>query len=127
MTRQTFCEVLKISLRVITYSEVTIFLGVSNSLEVTFLLRVTIFLAKVAYSARSTCVKGTSTEGVSTESTGTCIKDASTCASGACIGAWSADIKDDFIGNTRVGYTSGIGAIKCLGIYLRSSHILELE
>lgn len=56
----------------------TIFLGVTNFLEVIFWLRVIVFLAEVAFFARNIYVKGAGTEDASIEVTGiraACIKD----------------------------------------------------
>ena len=73
----------------------TTFLGITNSSKVTFLLGVTVFLVEVTCFARSTYVKDADTESASTEGAdieaafikGVCIRDASICASNACIGA----------------------------------------
>ncbi len=118
-----------------TCSEVTTFSGVTNSSEAMSLSGVIVSLAEVACSAGSTCVKSTGTRGASTEGAGigaaytkgACIGDVSTCAGGAYIGAWGADIRDDFIRDTRVGYADGVDAVTRLGIHLRSFRILELK
>lgn len=70
-------EALEISLRVITYLKVTIFLGVTNSSNVTSLPGVIVSLAKVAYSIESTSIKGIGTEDANIEGASiknTCIK-----------------------------------------------------
>ena len=90
------------------------------------LLGIMVSLADVACFAKSTCVKGIDTESASTKglgigaacTKGACIKNASTCAGGACIGAKGADIGDEFIKDTCVGYASGV---ERLGIHLQSS------
>lgn len=83
----------------------------------TSLLGVIVFLAKVAYFARSNCVKSISIEDASSESTsiGTTyiksvyIEDALTCTSNICIGT---DIGDNFIRNTHVRYASSISTVQ---------------
>lgn len=65
-------------------------------------------LIKVACFVESTYVKSAGIEDANTKGTGieaACIKgayikDALTYAGSTCISAWSADIRDDFIGNT---------------------------
>ncbi len=95
----------------------------------------TVFLTEVACSAESTYIKDASTEGASTEGASigaVCTKDAYigdafTYTSNVYIGAWDIDIRDDFIGDTRVGYAGGVGDVKRLKIHLRSTQILELR
>lgn len=93
MTKQPFCEVLKISLVVITCLGVITFSGVTNLSEVMLLSRVIVSLVKVACFTKSTYVKDADTEGVNTEGASigvictkdTYIRDALTCVSGAYI------------------------------------------
>ncbi len=73
---------LKISSGVITYSGVTIFLGVKNSSEVTSLLGMIVSLAKIACFTGNIYVKGNSTEDASIEGTGI----GAACTKGAYIG-----------------------------------------
>ena len=125
-----------------TSSKVTSLSGVAVSCillrtfsEVTFLSGVTVSLAEVTCFAGSTCVKGAGIEGASIEgagigaacTNGACIGDASTCTGGAYIGAWDADIRDEFIGDIYVRYAGGVGTVKRLGIHLQSSQILEFR
>ena len=128
---------LKIFSGLTTCSEVTIFLGVTNCSKVMFLSGVTIFLAKIACFARNTCIKGAGTEGANTKSTGigaaysksAYIRNALTCASSASACAGGACTEGAYIGVTSVkdAYVRDISAIKCLGIHLESSCILELK
>lgn len=110
----------------ITFSEVT------NSLEVTFLSRIIISLAKIVYSigdiytyVGNTCITSTSIKGAYIRAN--CIGDTLTYANGTCIEAWDTDIRDDFIKDTCVGYTGGVSTVKPLGIYLQLSRILKLR
>lgn len=95
MIGQHFRKTLEISSRVTICSRMTTFLGVTNSLEVTSLSGITVSLAEVICFVGSIYVKGAGTEGASIKGAGigaactkgTCIRDASTYAGGAYIGA----------------------------------------
>ena len=114
---------LKISSKVTICLKVTTFFGVINSLKMTFLLGVIIFLAKVACSVKNTHIKGAGTEGASIEGAnieatyikGAYIRDASTCASNTCIKS-SCSI-DTCI---KSAYIDSVSAIKHFGMYLQS-------
>lgn len=118
-----------------TCLKVTILSEVTNSLKVKSLLEVIVSLAKVAYSVGITFIKivgtkGASTEGASIRATFTksaCIRNTSTCAGSAYIGAWGADIGDEFIRDICIRYTDIIGTVKRLGLHWRLSQILELR
>ena len=131
MIKQPFYEADKISLEITTCLEATTFLRIINSSKVTSLLKVIVFLAEIAYSARNSYVKGVNIKTASIEGAciktacneSVCIRDASTCAGSTCIRVWNANIRDDFIGDICVRYTN---SIEPLWIHSQSSWILEL-
>lgn len=107
---QSFCKMLEISSKITTCLEVTTFLGVTNSLDVMFLLKVTVFLTEITCSAKSTFAKVAYTRVTKTEGART----SNTCTEGAFIKVDSyigiciivASLKDICIGKACT-YTSG--------------------
>lgn len=67
---QFFNEILEIFFGMTTCLEVTIFLGITNSLKVIFLSEMTIFLIGVTCFIGSTCIKGADIEDANTEDAG---------------------------------------------------------